>query len=619
MPEKLAVLGALAVGALLASPPPLAAQNTGGIEGQVRDDAGRPLSAAEVIVRAPGEAIAGRAATDGNGAWRITFLAPGRYQLLIRRLGYRPATREIAIEPGIVARLTVVLEPVPLMLDSLVASAPAVSVSTTDNELGSRLTRREIALLPTTLDARPLISLTPGARPNQIWGGASDQANSYVLDGTLVNHPGVGGVFFTPSVSWIDRLEVKGLGAGAEYGNFQGGLVNVVTRSGGNTLEGEVRSAVESRQFNGSNLIPGEIGRELSNRWEVDAQVRGPLVRDRLHFALFGHFVHEDERVLNQLPGVADRFAPDAPGLDDRRGLAKLSWRLGERDLVQATFWGRSRDGERTGQTGFEAPEATERLRHWIGAGNLTWQRNWSPRNALEVRLGGFASRERREPYGGSDLPGVETLILVDPAGYQNAPFRTRAEPTSLSADATWTLRGRAGGLEHELKLGAEYVAGSWEFEQLRNGGMTWRPYPREEFDPPTPATWFTGALLNSSWGGEVRLDSDVRNGAVFVQDYIRLSPWVQLNPGFRLGWWSGHLTPTGGQRFTAVRDEAVDPRIGVVVDLSGRGTFAAKVHWGRYHQSMFAAFFDRVEGGQVYNNEEIWAYRGPAFADPGT
>ncbi|HEX9755233.1 MAG TPA: hypothetical protein VGA42_05970, partial [Gemmatimonadales bacterium] len=47
--------------------------------------------------------------------------------------------------------------------------------------------------------------------------------------------------------------------------------------------------------------------------------------------------------------------------------------------------------------------------------------------------------------------------------------------------------------------------------------------------------------------------------------------------------------------------------------------TFAAKVHWGRYHQSMFAAFFDRVEGGQVYNNEEIWAYRGPAFADPGT
>jgi len=591
---------------------------SGGVEGWVMDEVGRPLVAAQVRVERPGTAPINRTMTGTDGAWRITHLEPGRYMVTVQRLGYRLLVDSVQIESGRTARLTVVLELVPFTLDSLVVSAPTLSISTATAELGTRLTVGEISLLPTTVDARQLIALAPGARPDQIWGGASDQANSYVLDGTLVNHAGLGGAFLVPSPSWIETLEVRGLGTGAEWGNFQGGVVEVVTLGGGNKLEGGLRTGLESHRINGSNLVPGEIGRELASRWEVDGQVRGPLVRDRLHFALFGQVIRQEDRVFDQLSGASNSFVTAPPYSWDGRWLAKLSWKSGGRDLFQGSLMGRHQNGEDVGQSGYEAAEATEQLRHWSLTGNLTWQRSWSPRNALEVRLGGYVSGERRNPYAGIGVPGIELLTAVNPPRYQNTPFRTRADPSSLGLDAIWTLRGRVAGLQHEVKLGGEYSLGSWRFEQVRNGGMTWRPLRVLGFNPGDPQTWSLNGIP-SAWGGEVRLDSDVRNGAAFVQDYIQATPWLRFNPGVRLGWWSGGLTPpgVGGARFNAVRDRALDPRIGLVADLDGRGGLVAKTHWGRYHQSLFAALFERVLGARAFNNEEIWSYLGPAPGSP--
>jgi hypothetical protein len=70
------------------------------------------------------------------------------------------------------------------------------------------------------------------------------------------------------------------------------------------------------------------------------------------------------------------------------------------------------------------------------------------------------------------------------------------------------------------------------------------------------------------------------------------------------------------GPQFTAARDAALEPRVGLVADLPVLGGIVAKAHWGRYHQPMFAALFDRAEGAGVYQNEEIWSYLG---GTPGT
>ncbi len=561
--------------------------------------------------------VRARATTDADGAWRITHLEPGPYRIVVRRLGYRPSQQDVQVEAGRTARVTVTLELVPFTLDSLVVSAPPSSISTTDVDLGTKLTVSEIALLPSTFDARQLIALTPGARPDQIWGGASDQANSYSLDGTTVNHPGLGGALLLPSPSWIETLEVRGLGAGADIGGAQGGLVEVVTLAGRNIIEGALRTSYESDRLNGTNLVPGEIGRELASRRELDGQIRGPLMHDRLHFAVFGHVIRQEEQVLDYL-STTSGFVSQPPSYREERGLAKLTWKPNSRDLLEGSLMGRYQDGDRVGQTGYEAVAATERLRQSNLTGNLIWQRSWSPRSALTVRVGGFTAREWHDPYDRAAAPGIELLTQVNPPRYQNAVFRTGAAPSSLGLTAAWTGRGRLAGLEHEVKIGGEYTMGGWWYDRQRNGGMTWRPLRVLGFDPATPATWSYLGAIPTGWGGEVRINSDVRNAALFVQEQIGILSWLRFNPGFRYAWWTGDLTPaSGGPRFAAVRDAALEPRIGAVAELDLLGGLVAKAHWGRYHQPMFAALFDRVAGAGTYSNEEIWSYLGAPPANP--
>ncbi len=331
--------------AVLAAVVPAAAlaQSRGGVEGRVVDATGRPLASAEVSV------VRLRSTTDADGAWRITHLEPGLYRIVVRRLGYRPSQQDVQVEPGRTTQVTFTLELVPFTLDSLMVSAPPSSISTTDAELGTKLTVGEIALLPSTFDLRQLIALTPGARPDQIWGGASDQANSYSLDGTTVNHPGLGGALLLPSPSWIETLEVRGLGAGADVGGAQGGLVEVVTLGGRNVIEGALRTSLESERLNGTNLIPGEIGHELASRRELDGQIRGPLIRDRLHFALFGHVIRQEEQVLNYLTSTG-AFVAQPPSYREERGLAKLTWKPSGRDLLEGSLMARYQDGEHVGQ-----------------------------------------------------------------------------------------------------------------------------------------------------------------------------------------------------------------------------------------------------------------------------
>ena len=593
----------------------LLAQERGALSGRVIERLGRPVAQASVRLARGDSSLQGQLTTDANGAWSIGDLVAGSYRLTIRRLGFRALQVDTLVEANRTTVLLLQLDPAPLTLDTLVVQSSTIPAPTSD--VGTSLHAAEIALLPTTLDIRQLIALTPGARPDQIWGGASDQANAYSLDGTTVTHAGLGGALLLPSPTWVETLDVRGLGADADVPGAQGGVVAMTTRSGRNILEGELRTSFESHQLNGSNLIPGEIGRELDQRWELDGQIRGPLVPDRLHFALFGNRVEQTDIVPNYLPASSGEFVPNPPSAIDYRGLAKLSWKPSRRDLVEGGLMGRHVSGERTGQTGYEDAAATIRTRNWGLSGNLTWQRSWSAASALSVRLGGYTSRDHRDPYASATVPGIELLRHTNPPRYQNAPFRSLGAPSSYQAAAVWSHTVHAGGATHDLKLGGDYELGSWYFSSQRNTAMTWQPLPVLGFDPASPPTWVYANAIGTGWGGDVRLDSRTGSGALFIQDHATIGSWLSLNPGLRFGTWSGTLISPAGQRIAVLRDHGVEPRIGVALRLDPQNALIARAHWGRYHQHVFAGLFDRAGGADVYHDVEIWSYLGTPPTDP--
>ncbi len=600
--------------------------NSGILEGQIQAETGVGVPLADIVASHTDGFTRRQAVSDAHGRFRLAFLPPGSYRLTVRRIGYRAVVvNDVLIRAGRSENVVISLTAAAVVLDSLVVNASAVHISTTDTEFGTRLTASDLALLPLPNDAKSLVAFTPGARPDQIWGAATAQANNYQLDGVTVNHPGIGGDFLEPSTSWIEEIQVRGLGAGAEYGNFQGGLVNIVTKSGSNRLQGSFRANGESWHLNSTNFQAADLGSELSHRGELDGQLRGPIVRDKLFFALFGQAVDRGLRVLNKVPQVAGNFSPLEPDEFERKLLGKLTWQPSSRNIVNGTFGRIDADNSRYGQNSFQSPEATLDRTSRTMFYNASWQRTLTTRSFLELKVAGFNGNETRNGYGGDQVPGIATVNEVNPRQYQNSQFRELLKPSSLAFSANWDTYLRIVGMEHHFKVGGEQSFGAYEYLRARNGGVTWRPGEQPGFDPAVPSSWIFGSaftnnqVITSSWGGEADLGSKVQNSAAFAQDYIQVNRWLSINPGVRWGRWVGRLRQPDGVYFTPVTDKAFEPRIGVVADLSGNGTLVAKAHWGIFHQNMFASFYDRAEGGDVYTNEDRWEYTGPAFSDPRT
>jgi hypothetical protein len=623
---------------VLGHPLDVGAQAAGGVQGVVATPDGAPVAGAIVQIAPADGRSPRRTLSDRQGMYRFADLPPGRYSVTVRHLGYRDFEREwVDLEAGQQATLDITLRVEPVELEGVVVrGSRQLEINIERQEFGLTLDSVAVRLMPTTHDPKDLVSMVPGARAGHVWGGASIQANSYQIDGIAANHPGAGGDFLQPSTSWIERVEVRGLGAGAEHGNFQGGLINIVTRRGTNQLAGTARLSLETHQLNSSNFESTEIAREVSGRREIDVDVRGPIVRDRLFYFLSSQLIERNVRAQthlerstfrrpgwgNQNPELPPReFLPFEEWALDRRVYLKMDWEPNQNHRMTAVAALLDTESDRYGLTGYEHPDATWHYTSPIRFYNLSWRAGSSERNQLEVAGGAFSRSESRDPYAGEGVPGIEDFGLVRPKTLmQNHPLRFEQETKSVTGSVRWNLAFGPTFDPHTLRIGAEFTRGDWMDLRQRNGGMTWRPVTqRDSFDPDDPATWYFTSFIPSTWGGEVDLHAEVENAGAFAQSSIRLTPRFTVTPGLRVGRWRGWLLPGGDAagRFEAVRTAGVDPRIGGTWDLIGRGDLVLKAHWGRYHQNMFAQIFDRAAGGDVFTNEEFWYYWGEPFTDP--
>jgi hypothetical protein len=516
----------------------------------------------------------------------------------------------------------VVLEVAPIELEGLTIRTERVQIERENTEFTTTVEEAAIRLLPMTYDAKDLVALTPGARPGHIWGGANIQANSYRIDGLSANHPGMGGDLLQPSIYWIDRVEVRGLGAGAEYGGFQGGLVDVITKSGGNDFEASIRSTAESAALTGSNLVRTEIGTEMAGRIDVEGEARGPIIRNQLFYFVSGKYVNQDRQALNHLRGVDGKYAPFQEEGTEQKLFGKLTWNPILTNTIEVSGGYTNQQADNYQLTGLEGPGATHRYDSPTWFLNGSFQQILGDWAVVEGRINHFSRDERYDPYFGEELPGLSNYALTPPfTSFRNAPVTLRSAPSSTSGTALGTFRVMTGSWEHTLKLGGELTRGWFIDQRKRNGGMTWLPVNSSRFDPEDPLTWshLGSDWIPNMWGGEVNLDADVMNGALFAQSSISLGSWVTLSPGVRWSRWKGWITPTDWERFLAVEDQGFDPRMGISVSLLGDGSFVAKGHWGRYHQNMISQMYDRVLGADVFTNQEYWYYTGSPFSDPGT
>jgi len=268
------------------------------VTGEVRDSNGALLSQAQLnVTHVPTGQRTPILITDG--LYAISNLKPGVYNFTVEATGFKQLVREgVRLATGERIRLDFVLEPGALSESVLIRSdAPLLRSET--GSLGQVISQRKIVDLP--LNGRNFLSLaslsagvaqppptTAGPSFPRINGGRP-RTNEYLFDGISVLQPEPGQVAFFPIIEAIQEFKVEVNSPPAEFGRFNGGVVNLTTKAGTNEFHGSAFEFVRNEVLNARNLFaPANSDKPVFRRNQFGGVIGGPILTNRMFF--FGDY-----------------------------------------------------------------------------------------------------------------------------------------------------------------------------------------------------------------------------------------------------------------------------------------------------------------------------------------
>jgi hypothetical protein len=275
---------------LLALAIPAAAQVGGGaIAGRVVDPSGQPIPGATIVVALSDTGALRTAVTEKAGAFVITGLSPGAYRISVELSGFRPLMREgIRLSTGETVRLDVALE-VGAVSEAITVQGDASLLRTEASGLGHVVDNQKIVELP--LNGRSFMSLAtlvpgvavppPPAAPFPRINGGRPRTNEYLFDGISVLQPEPGQVAFFPNIDAIQEFKIESNTPPAEFGRFNGGVVNLTTKSGTNDWKGSAFEFFRNDALNARNLFAPSGPKPDYQRNQFGGVIGGPIKTDR--------------------------------------------------------------------------------------------------------------------------------------------------------------------------------------------------------------------------------------------------------------------------------------------------------------------------------------------------
>ena len=220
---------------------------TGALIGTVTDEAGGVIIGAVVRISSPA-LIGGELTTktDERGQLRFPSVPPGSYALEIAQEGFRPyRDADIRIGAGATIERTPLLA-LAALADSIVVEGSGSRLDARDSGFRTRFGAEDLDAIPMRrFSYQEWVKTAPGISPTSPAGssvlvsafGSGVDQNQYLLDGTNITATGNGVSRADPGVDFIQEVQIQSVGASVEYGNVQGAVVNVISKSGGNRFQ----------------------------------------------------------------------------------------------------------------------------------------------------------------------------------------------------------------------------------------------------------------------------------------------------------------------------------------------------------------------------------------------
>ena len=271
---------------------PLFAQVAAGeITGVVKDQAGAAVPGATVTVTHIDTNRQRIVASSRDGVYAAPSLAPGHYRVDVELPGFKPVRRDgIRLSTGEKARIDFDLA-VGDVREQVTVTADAPMLRAETASLGAVVEHEQVVQLP--LNGRtfialaslaPGVALPPGSQFPRINGGRP-RTNEYLFDGISVLQPEPGQVAYVPVIDAIQEFKIESNSPPAEFGRFNGGVINLTTKAGTNVLHGVGFEFLRNEALNAGNLFQStNPAKPEYRRNQFGGTLGGPLVRDHTFF-----------------------------------------------------------------------------------------------------------------------------------------------------------------------------------------------------------------------------------------------------------------------------------------------------------------------------------------------
>jgi hypothetical protein len=603
----------------------VSAQDRASLTGTVLDASGAGVAGAELTVSSVATGAERRAATDGNGIYRVGGLILGTYKVSVERAGFaKLEIADVRLRAGETRTLDPVLQ-VAAQASAVTITDAAVALNQTSSTIGKVVSGVELSTIPVNgRDYGAYLNLAPGAintgdgslRAVRI-GGRTKDDNNILMDGvdhsSIREGPGYLVALRTViSNDAIAEFKVDSQLYTAEAGYNMGAQVQFVSKSGTNELHGGVfeyfrNSALDARRFVDTakppfrmNQFGGNVGGPIrSNRTFFFANFEG--LRQVLNQTFVGFVPSESfkQRALAQSPALApvlrvyptgQRPTAQADILEttyvgkqnwtENSGMFRIDHRFSDR------YSGYVRYNTSSGAISSPLSLFNDRREEFMGAHNAVVQLQaiLSPTTLNEFKLGFNRAAQFRPQIGAVreavSVPGL-TSTLGD--GGPNDPGNTYSVIDNFS-----TVRGR-----HTLKAGFEIRKIEINFSTLATssiGYLSLADFAANRADT-------IGALSNIATRGT---RSWVYMG--YLQDEWKIKPNLTANIGLRYEFYypfyevanRGRVfdqdvcrgyCPAGTKWYDADRNN-IDPRVSFAWSpraLNNKATI--RVGGGFYHQ----------------------------------
>jgi hypothetical protein len=570
--------GAAALLVALAATTASAQTLTGTIAGHVKDAQGGALPGVLVTLASrTGEATQ---TTNATGEFRFLGLNPGMYEIRTALQGFKSSMQSgLEITIGKAIELNLTLE-VGGLTESVTVVGSATKVDTTTTATDTNISQSLLFSMPIsrTNAAVSLLNYAPGINSGSAFGGASNSANSLLLDGVDTRDPegGTAWTFFNYNI--IDQVQIGSLGQQAEYGGFTGAVINTITKSGSNRFSGLFEQRYTSKKLRGNNVSsaitkvnPSIKATGVDKLNDYTVQMGGPLRQNKAFFfaSVQRYSIEEDPNGPRTLrTEVSPRFN------------GKLTFQPTANDNI--TLGGQWDYYNQGGRTGFGGVNGTTDARvvqqdSPEGIWNGQYRRVIGSTSFFEAKFTGYWGYFDLDPLTpvAARLDG-ETGAWSGGAGYSAQYDRTRNQ-----LNASLSKYAEAKG-SHAFKFGVEI-----ERSTIRNRFA------------------YTDGLFFYDYGGAPYLayaysyDIKGRNDrlSAYAQDQWKIGR-LTANVGIRLDKIGGTGTAEDKQYYDTL---SWGPRLGAAYDLMGDG------------QSVLRAYYGQLYDGAVFSS---WSRAMPGISD---